>query len=322
MKILVVFTGGTISCSSDNGVLHTDKLNSYLLLDMYAERDRGVEFTAVQPYAILSENLCGENLNALYECIEHYNLADYDGVIVTHGTDTLQYTSAFLGYAFSNSDTPIVLVSANFPLADSRSNGFDNFCGAVDFIRSGGGRGVFAAYKNKGENVNIHRGTRLVGHMPYSDDLHSVADCCFGEIVDGEFVKNLAYSEQADEMSFDEILFDKMAVYKVSPYVDMVYPRLDKDVKAILLEGYHSGTLATAGERLEKFCKSTEILNIPVFLTGACKGFEYESKLAFDRLKINVLPMASPIAMYVKLRLLKGYEIGNIYKNAGGDFAE
>ena len=32
---------------------------------------------------------------------------------------------------------PIVLVSANYPLDDSRSNGFENFVGAIDFIKSG-----------------------------------------------------------------------------------------------------------------------------------------------------------------------------------------
>ena len=51
----------------------------------------------------------------------------YDGVIITHGTDTLQYTAAFTGYIMAGAQIPIVLVSANYVLEDVRSNGVDNF---------------------------------------------------------------------------------------------------------------------------------------------------------------------------------------------------
>lgn len=73
----------------------------------------------------------------------------YDGIVVTHGTDTLQYTSAFLAYIFDGLNVPIVLVSANYPLDDSRSNGFENFVGAIDFIKSGSGNGVLFRIKTQ-----------------------------------------------------------------------------------------------------------------------------------------------------------------------------
>ena len=66
MKILTIFTGGTIGCSSFDGVLSPDKANSYLLLDMYLKSHTGVDFIPVQPYTILSENLNGSNLATLY----------------------------------------------------------------------------------------------------------------------------------------------------------------------------------------------------------------------------------------------------------------
>ncbi len=55
MKILTLFTGGTIACSSKGGVLSPDKDNGFLLLDMYRETDGTVDFTAEMPYSILSE---------------------------------------------------------------------------------------------------------------------------------------------------------------------------------------------------------------------------------------------------------------------------
>lgn len=321
MKILVVFTGGTISCTQKNGVLSTDENNSYLLLDMYNQHDSRVEFDTLKPYTILSENLSGDNLNVLYNVLKNYDFSEVDGVIITHGTDTLQYTSAFLGYAFSNINVPMVVVSANYPLADSRSNGFDNFCSAVDFIRAGQGAGVFVAYRNDGEYPQIHRATRLLAHNAYSDSLHSIFDMPYGCIENGRFIANSKYTECDDKFVFDDInISSQNDVITVKSGIDINYPPLKGNTKAILFESFHSGTLATGLYSLKKFCEQGKNLEIPMFITGVCSGFEYESKLLFDELSVVPLPSASPIAMEMKLRLLNKNQIENVLLPCGGDF--
>ncbi|MCH5296405.1 MAG: asparaginase [Ruminococcus sp.] len=322
MKILVVFTGGTISCTQDNGILSTDESNSYLLIDMYNRLDSSVKFEMLSPYTILSENLCGDNLMMLYNAINNYDISQFDGIIVTHGTDTLQYTSAFLGYAFSDCNLPIVVVSANYPLADNRSNGFDNFCAAINFIRSGKGWGVFVAYKNGSNAVQIHRATRLLAHNAYSDNLHSVFDVPFGYIERGEFVADKNYTESKNEFIFDTIsISSSNDIITVKSGVDIIYPQLNSNIKAVLMEGFHSGTLATNLKSLQNFCTQAKQLEIPIFLTGICSGFEYESKQLFDELSICSLPSAAPIAMELKLRLLNKDNIRNVFLPCGGDFA-
>lgn len=321
MKILAVFTGGTIGSSEVDGVISPDSSNSYRLLEMYNEVDGSVEFTAVQPYNILSENLDGERLTALCECIRSYDSESFDGVIVAHGTDTLQYTSAYLAYVFRLCKSPIVVVSANYPLEDSCSNGFVNFCSAVDFIKSGEGKGVFISYTNCGDNSKIHRASRALPHSPYSDEVYSVSDDFCGEIVSGKFIRNGNYSECDDEISLaDNYRLGKCSdVLFVKSYVGMVYPEISADTKAVLLEGYHSGTLNTSGEAFAEFCRNAKQNNVPLFLTGACKGFYYESKTLFDELGIKVLPKASPIAMYMKLWLLNKENIDDVFLPCGGD---
>ena len=325
MNILVVFTGGTIACSENGGALSPDNKNSALLLNMYTSIDKNVKFTPIQPYSILSENLMAENLVALYNCIKSYDLSQFDGVIVAHGTDTLQYTASFLSYTFGLCNMPIVLVSANYPLMDVRSNGFENFCGAVYFIKAKSGKGVFVSYKNTGESLKIHRASRLLAHSAYSDSVFSVFDAHYGEISENTFIKNIDYKELEYEIDFSDKVenISSSKVLKINPYVGFVYPDLDDlGVKAVLLEGYHSGTLNTENRDLKEFCENAQRLNIPVFLTGACKGFFYESKLMFDKLKIKVLPPASPIAMYIKLWLADENDFDGIYQPAGGDFFE
>lgn len=321
MKILVVFTGGTISCTQKNGVLSTDENNSYLLLDMYNKLDSNVDFEILKPYTILSENLCGDYLMMLYNAIKNYDISQLDGIIVTHGTDTLQYTSAFLGYAFSDINLPMVVVSSNYPLADSRSNGFKNFCAAVDFIRQGHKSGVFVAYQNSEDVMQIHRATRLLAHSAYSDSLQSIFDVPYGYIKAGEFVVNARYKESENEFVFDKVsISSKNDILTIKRGIDINYPQLNSNIKAILIEGFHSGTLATSLKPLKNFCTQAKQLRIPVFLTGVCSGFEYESKRLFDELSISALPAAAPIAMEIKLRLLDKQNISKVFMPCGGDF--
>lgn len=323
MKILAVFTGGTIGSSISGGVISPDEKNSYELIERYSGKRKGVEFTAVQPLNILSENMNGKFLTQIYNCICSYDLNSFDGVIVAHGTDTLQYTAAYLSYAFGLCKTPIVVVSANFPLDDSRSNGFRNFCGAVDFIKSKKGSGVFVSYTNGDCGItDIHRASRLIAHSPYEDYVFSVSDSVYANCYDCKIEKNLQYREEQDEISMSDCteLEESSDVLYVKPYVGMSYPRVTQETKAILLEGFHSGTLNTSGTELSKFCAEAEKCGVPVYLTGAEKGYVYDSKLMFERLKINVLPKASPIAMYMKLWMMKKDRLDDVYKPCGGDF--
>ena len=298
MKITVIFTGGTIACSNKNGALSPDGANSFTLIEMYRAVDGSVEFETLSPYFILSENLGCEHWEKLSDCVK--NVRGSDGVIVTHGTDTLPYTAAYLGLKLGLCDIPVVLVSAAYPLSDSRSNGLDNFRGAVDFIRSGVGKGVFVSYKNSGENVRLHRAASVLPHQPYSDSVLSLRDNYFAEIVGGEVVLNPGFEEESFG-DFSECKPNGKVLW-LRAHPGIVYPPVD-GAKAVLLEGYHSGTLPTAREDFRSFCESASTAGVLLYLTGSEEGFDYESKQAFDELGINVLPPMSPVTAYVMLLL-------------------
>lgn len=299
MRILTVFTGGTIGSSLSEGAISPKTENAFLLLNLYKEKYGAAEFDTVAPYTILSENLRAEYLEKLRSCVEENLGRGYDGIIVTHGTDTLQYSAAYLDLVLGITDVPVVLVSSNYPLSDGRANGLDNFAAAVSFIRSKEGRGVFVSYLNRGEEgTAIHRGAEVLPHQPFDDRIFSLFDNIYGTVKEGEFVKNPDYRERERED-----LSGKLSgrVVFLRPYVGMTYPELPDDTKAVLLEGWHSGTLPTAHNELREFCEKAKECGVPVYLTGSIQGFEYESKLLFDSMGIKVLPPMSPIAAYVML---------------------
>ncbi len=189
MKILVIFTGGTIGTSIKDGWADIDANTKYVLLDSYDNKDK-IEFVTSSPYSTLSENLSAKHLNMLQKEIGDNLKKDFDGIIVTHGTDTLQYSAAAVEYAFNGCEIPIVFVSADYPLEDPRTNGFINFKVAVEFIKSKSANGVFVSYKNNDEdNTNIYIGSRILQHSEYDANIYSIDNKPFA-IYDGKIQLN------------------------------------------------------------------------------------------------------------------------------------
>ena len=300
MKLLTVFTGGTISCSEADGVLAPDSQNGSYLLGLARQAGVRDDFETVQPFSVLSENMTAAHLRALRVCIAERLGEGYDGVIVTHGTDTLAYTAAYLDFVFCAQETPVVLVSANYPLRDSRSNGLQNFVAAAGFLRTGE-KGVFVAYHNTGDRqTTIHRGREVLPQTPYEDSVFSLFMQPYGWMERGVWTRNPDHPQTAqDDLSACEL---NGRVLFLRPYVGMVYPALP-DVKAVLLEGWHSGTLPTATPELQAFCRAARERGVGVYLTGNRDGFAYESKQLFDALGIRTMQPMSPSAAYVYLML-------------------
>ena len=199
MKLLTVFTGGTISCSVSDGVLAPDSQNGSYLLGLARQAGVRDDFETVQPFSVLSENMTPDCLRQLRRCITERLGEGYDGVLVTHGTDTLAYTAAYLDFVLGAQDTPVVLVSANYPLRDSRSNGLQNFVAAVEFLRTGK-RGVFVAYHNTGDSrTTIHRGREVLPQAPYEDSVFSLFMQPCGWIENGVWTENPCHTERAWE---------------------------------------------------------------------------------------------------------------------------
>lgn len=302
MKILVVFTGGTIGCKAKNGFLSTDESTRYALLNNFDSKGEGVEFSVTAPYSVLSENLSAKEINKLQNEVAANLDKGYDGIIVTHGTDSLLYTAAALEYALGCCDIPVVLVSAAYPLDDERTNGYKNFEAAVAFIKSKAGKGVFVSYKNNDdENVNIHIATHILAYGECSADLYPITKKPFAlyknkkisvdTAADERYGKGLGVIEYCD--------YSGILVIESHPGDSFIY-NLD-EVKAVILKPYHSATLNTACERFQLFCQGAAEKGIPVFLVNSKGGITYESTSLFSKLNIRSLPFGTYVSAYMKI---------------------
>ena len=274
MKLLTIFTGGTIGClQGDNYGLDVREETSQMLVDRYHNsRDDGVEFISKTPFFNLSESRTVAELSALITCIEENLKKSHDGVIITHGTDTMPYASCAVSYALSHLDVPIVFTGANYPIDDRRSNGFRNFTSAVDFIKAtkenAPKSGVFVVYENNyNRRTLVHLGTRLLEAEAFNDEFTSLGGVYFGEMIDGSFERNedrtnpsiaemkspREHMKRAGPAAFsDEVML-------IVPYPGLRYDYYDEAIKknppkAILHALHHAGTACVRKEEGSPYC--------------------------------------------------------------------
>jgi len=124
--ILVLHTGGTIASRvsyEEGGVKPSYNVED--LVEMYPELASEVNLHSELVAQMLSENMEPEHWMEIAEMIDEVK-DDYDGIIVGHGTDTMQYTGAALSLMLKGIDTGVLLVgaqrSSDRPSSDASMN--------------------------------------------------------------------------------------------------------------------------------------------------------------------------------------------------------
>ena len=144
-KILLLTTGGTIASvpGGDGLVPHRSGV-----MERELEQLRTYYEIAVRDVMCLdSSNIRPEEWQFIArEIFEHRK--GYDGVVVSHGTDTMAYTASAVTFMLPNIDVPVVFTGSQLPLADILSDGPDNLRTAFAMAASGC-PGVFLAFDRK-----------------------------------------------------------------------------------------------------------------------------------------------------------------------------
>lgn len=280
-NILVVFTGGTIGSRASDSIINIDDNAKYYLLDQ-AKKHIDYQFSVetIQPLNILSENTTPKHWQQLVCALMDIDRKKYDGIIITHGSDTLPYVSALISYAFRNTNIPIVLTASNYALNDTRSNGVNNFVNSIHFIHNNNSPGVFVVYENNKNEPIVYIGSRLMEADPYNDQYKSFEDGCFGKIIDNKFIintndKNPSISELGqinDSYISKDISFDN-EIIAIRPFPGLNYNYFQfnqSKPKAILHSLYHSATgcIQSGSYSLPQFIRRCRENDIDFYLTS------------------------------------------------------
>ncbi len=321
-KILVVLTGGTIGSRVEGKSIDVTGTSVYHLMDLYEKVYGGIEeFEVINPLSVLSENMDLTIWTSLCQVMWNIAYEDYAGVIVTHGSDTLSYTSALLGMLLSHVSVPVALTASNYPLGEKGSNGLINFRSAVELIHTRLLKGVFTVYQNECGDNNVYLATRIMEADPYRDRFGSFGGAAFGKMKEGVFEHICSpinptigqVNENRNPIAAKSPEFNKQ-VLLIRPYPGLDYRFIDLNAKpsAVLHYLYHSATACTVGEgsSLPAFIERCNVEQIPVYTASNknAQGRNYVTAGAV--LEKGAIPMynISPEAAYAKLLLL--YNIG------------
>ena len=126
-RILVLHTGGTISMQADTtGKVVTTEHNPMNHVTVPLE---GIQVTALDVFNIPSPHMTPQHMLQLYKKIRADG-KQFDGVVITHGTDTLEETAYFLD-TMELPNIPVVLTGAMRSSNELGSDGVYNYLSAL-----------------------------------------------------------------------------------------------------------------------------------------------------------------------------------------------
>jgi glutamyl-tRNA(Gln) amidotransferase subunit D len=177
-RVLIIGTGGTIASRIDyrtgavTPAVSAEELNA--LIPELSEMAR------IEPEILLnvfSENMRPSHWSAIADRIVKAVKDGVNGVVVTHGTDTLGYTSAALSFALAGIPIPVVLVAAQRSSDRPSSDATLNLLGGVSVAATGPFSGVYVAMHldESDQKIAFHRGARVrKNHTSRRDSFISV----------------------------------------------------------------------------------------------------------------------------------------------------
>lgn len=276
-KILFLTTGGTLACVATEDGLEP-KLQGADILKETPELKTLAQITVQDLELIDSSNLEPKYWSKWAEIIgDNYN--DYDGFVLTHGTDTMAYTSSALTHMLINLGKPVVLTGAQVPLSLSNSDARSNLQLAFT-VAASGLPGVFIAFGNKvikgdcakkifAKNFNAFESINETPVLSFTKEGPK---------------KNLPSREVVGGFRVEKKMESKVMALTITPGLEpsIIDFAIEKGYKGIVLELYGAGGLNTHKPNFLPAIKRALKAGIRVVCVSQC---------LFDGVDLSLYPM-------------------------------
>ncbi len=273
-NISILSTGGTIASKIDyrTGAV-TSQFNAEDILRAIPELEEIANYNCRMIYSILSENMRPsywvELARAVYEEIKN----GADGIIITHGTDTMMYTAAALSFMIET-PVPIVLVgsqrSADRPSSDNVMNAV---CAAAVAASDIAEVCVVMHGSTSDDFCSIHRGTKVRKmHTSRRDAFQSINAKPIGsvEYPSHEIKKQSNYVKRGEKtLALHDKLEPKCALikYATGASSESLLFHSGSGYKGIVIEGTGLGHVSTEWVPI---IKTATDAGIPIVMVSQC----------------------------------------------------
>ena len=324
--VSIISTGGTISSviNYKTGAAHPE----FTADDLIMANPELLEHANIKGKAVL--NILSGNMKPEYwvklarSIVDEINDSAY-GVIVSHGTDTMHYTSAALSFML-NTPVPVVLTgaqrSSDRPSSDANLNLLNSVTAAMSDIAE------VMVCMHATENstyCNLHRGTKVRKmHTTRKDTFRSINTSPLAQVGDGEIEildEQLRYKTRVNgEVELHDAVESNVALIKSYPGIsgELIDYHVDKGYKGIVLEGTGLGHCP---EEIIPSIKRARDSGIPVIMASQCIYGKVNMNVYSTGRKLITAGVISagdmlPETAYVKLCWALGQtnEIGEVEK--------
>lgn len=286
MRILIIYTGGTIGMINDSGTGVLRPLDFSQIMDNVPELKRlKYEITVHSFHPIIdSSNMKPEIWVELAEKIEeHYG--EYEGFVILHGSDTMAFTASALSFMLEGLGKPVVFTGSQLPIGQVRTDAKENLITALE-IASAKQNG-----KAKVPEVCIYFDSKLFrGNRSFKyNSAKFEAFRSPNYPVLAEAGVHLRFNE-ANIRKCDDCIFrvhkrlsNSIAVLKLYPGIseNAIKAIINSNVKAIIMETFGAGNTTTDEWFLdclkEAIKKGKIILNISQCKVGIVELGRYET---------------------------------------------
>ncbi|WP_457558421.1 asparaginase [Candidatus Harpocratesius sp.] len=309
-KILLIGTGGTITAQKINGVWTPGKFSESDLLLFIPEIESLAQIDTINLFNIDSVCMQPKYWVKIAQTIQK-EYDNYDGFVISHGTDTLHYTASALSFLIQNLTKPIILTGSMVPPHVIGTDARRNLIDAVRVAAESKIHEVVIVFNRK-----ILRGNRTKKFREVEFDAYQSIGLQPIGIIEQD-IRYTGVSYFSRSLSDYPNFFDKMelevCIQKITPgYNPEIIAKLREiDYKGIVTEGFGAGNIPINENSLIKEIEAATEAKIPVIVCSQCAiGFSwmdlYESgKRALQAGAIPGYDMISETAM-VKLMWILG----------------
>ena len=264
-NIRLISTGGTIACKPTSRGLSPELTARDMLRVIGEDTDR---VTATDLFSMDSSNIQPEEwIQISREIIRTANDKTTDGIVLTHGMDTMAYTASMLSFLLLGIKIPVVLTGAQFPIINEDSDGRRNLKDAICAARHLPG-GVYICF---GGSVIL--GCRAVKtHTLSHHAFESINYPYTATVENGEFsLLNTPSQIQVREKFSDSICPD-VALIKLIPGTS---PKLldsvaDCGIKGLVVESFGMGGVHSIRRDHNESLIGLMKKGVTVILTSQC----------------------------------------------------
>lgn len=243
-KILLIATGGTIASRKTDAGL-SPAVSSQELLEAVPDIRTVCDVDATQILSIDSTNIQPEHWVLIAKTIAQ-NYDDYDGFVISHGTDTMAYSAAALSYLIQNADKPIVLTGSQKPMGEAVSDAAKNLLDAFRFASEDGIGGVYLVFSGTAIVGTRAKKTKSKSFAAFESINYPVA----AFIDERRIVHYVRRQENAGPVRFYDSLRSKVFLLKLIPGMDPdILDYIGEHYEAVVIESYGVGGIPFADQR-------------------------------------------------------------------------